>query len=119
MQWNSTIPRHLQKFFLTFDEPLIHNAAAMKQRYHTIIKLASNGTYVGWVEEIPGALTHGRSLDECRENLRDSLQLMIETHRDEARLSLDPTCIQESIEIDLRDSHALASAGAMDMSASH
>jgi predicted RNase H-like HicB family nuclease len=84
--------------------------SAMKQRYHTIIKLATNGTYVGWVEEIPGALTHGRSLEECRQNLRDALQLMIETHRDEARLALDPTCIQESIEIDLLDAHAAASA---------
>src|SRR5258708_6970925 len=26
---------------------------AMKQRYHTIIKLESTGMYVGWVEEIP------------------------------------------------------------------
>jgi predicted RNase H-like HicB family nuclease len=97
----------------------------MKQRYHTIIKAAGNGTYVGWVEEIPGALTHGHSLAECREKLRDSLQLMIETHRDEARLALDPDCIQESIEIDLADAHALASAGAGEgasmgsMSASH
>jgi predicted RNase H-like HicB family nuclease len=86
---------------------------AMKQRYHTIIKLATNGTYVGWVEEIPGALTHGRSLEECRQNLRDALQLMIETHRDEARLALDPTCIQESIEIDLLDAHAASEAVAM------
>jgi predicted RNase H-like HicB family nuclease len=94
----------------------------MKQRYHTIIKLVGNGTYVGWVEEIPGALTHGHSLNECRENLRDSLQLMIETHRDEARLALDPSCIQESIEIDLTDSHALAAidAGTVgDMAPSH
>src|ERR1700716_3757390 len=84
-------------------------ARAMKQRYHTIIKLSETGTYLGWVEEIPGALTHGRSLEECRRKLRDALQLMIETHRDEARLALDPTCIQESIELDLTESHALES----------
>ena len=79
----------------------------MKQRYHTIIKLESTGTYVGWVEEMPGALTHGRSLDECRRNLREALQLMIDTHRDEARLGLDPSCLQESIEIDLSDAHQI------------
>ena len=44
--------------------------APMKQRYHTIIKPDANGSFVGWVEEIPGALTHGRSLSECRQNLR-------------------------------------------------
>jgi len=73
----------------------------MKQRYHTIIKPDVNGSFVGWVEEIPGALTHGHSLDECRERLRAALQLMLETHRDEARQGLDPSWIQEAIEIDL------------------
>lgn len=74
---------------------------AMKQRYHTIIKPEPNGSFVGWVEEIPGAITQGRSLDECRRNLRDSLELMVETHRDEARQGLDPSCIQEAMEIDV------------------
>lgn len=109
----------LRKFSLTKGEDLIQNVGTMKQRYHTIIKAAENGTYVGWVEEIPGALTHGYSLGECRQKLRDSLQLMIETHRDEARLALDPSCIQESIEIDLADAHALAGAGAGEMAQSH
>lgn len=77
---------------------------SMRQRYHTIIKPQRAGWFVGWVEEIPGAITHGQSLDECRRNLRDALQLMIQTHRDEARMTLDATCIQESIEIDVADS---------------
>ena len=72
----------------------------MKQRYHTIIKPQRTGWFVGWVEEVPGTITHGRSLEECRNNLKEALELMIETHRDEARQALDPSCIQESIEID-------------------
>ena len=78
----------------------------MKQRYHTIIKPEANGWFVGWVEEIPGTISQGRSLDECRRNLKDSLELMVEIHRDEARLGLDPTCIEEAIEIDVMESHA-------------
>jgi predicted RNase H-like HicB family nuclease len=77
----------------------------MKQRYHTIIKPDQHGSFVGWVEEVPGALTHGRSLDECRERLRDALELMLETHRSEARQSLDRSCIQESIEIEIPEQH--------------
>ena len=73
----------------------------MKQRFHTIIKPERNGWFVGWVEEVPGTITHGKSLDECRRNLKDSLELMLETHRDEARIALDASCIQESIEIDV------------------
>ena len=71
----------------------------MRQMFHTIIKPESNGVFVGWVEEIPGAMTFGWSLDECRRNLRESLLIMVETHRAEARIALGPECIQESIEI--------------------
>src|SRR4051794_36633214 len=82
--------------------------ARVKQRYHTIIKPTAGGWFVGWVEEIPGTITHGKSLDECRRNLRDSLQLMVETHRDEARLGLDAHCNQESIEIELDEPQYVA-----------
>jgi predicted RNase H-like HicB family nuclease len=75
----------------------------MKQCYHTIIRPRRTGWYVGWVEEIPGTITQGQSLDECRKNLRDALRLMLETRRDEARQGLDSSCIQESIEIDVID----------------
>ncbi len=78
----------------------------MKQRYHTIIKPEANGWFVGWVEEIPGTLSQGRTLSECRRNLRDALQLMVETHRDEARVCLDASCIQEAIEIDIHEPQA-------------
>jgi predicted RNase H-like HicB family nuclease len=75
----------------------------MKQRYHTIIKPESNGWFVGWVEEIPGAITQAPTLDECRQALRESLRLLVETHRDEARQGADENCLLESIEIDVED----------------
>jgi predicted RNase H-like HicB family nuclease len=82
---------------------MFHNV--MRQTYHTIIKPESTGRFVGWVEEIPGTMTHGRSLDECRKNLRSSLLLMVETHRDEARVPLDASCILEAMEIDTSELH--------------
>ncbi|HZZ44090.1 MAG TPA: type II toxin-antitoxin system HicB family antitoxin [Tepidisphaeraceae bacterium] len=74
----------------------------MKQTYHTIIRPARKG-YVGWVEEVPGAITQGTSLEECRQNLKDALTLLLETHRDEARRALDESCIEGNIEVDLGD----------------
>jgi predicted RNase H-like HicB family nuclease len=81
----------------------------MIQRYHTIIRPQSNGWFVGWVEEIPGTITHGKSLEDCRENLRESLRLMVETHRDEARMGLDHSCILGDIEIDVAEHEMLHS----------
>lgn len=41
--------------------------------------------WVGDVEELPGANTQGRTLDEARENPREALQLIIEANRKVAR----------------------------------
>ena len=79
----------------------------MRQRYHTIIRPEASGWFVGWVEEVPGTITAGRTVDECRENLRDSLSLMIETYRDQARAGLTPDCILEPVEIDVDDGRPL------------
>jgi predicted RNase H-like HicB family nuclease len=34
--------------------------------------------WVAWSDEVPGALTQGRTLQEARENLRDAITLMLE-----------------------------------------
>ena len=36
---------------------------------------------MGWIEEIPGANTQGKTLKETKENLKEALLLIIETNR--------------------------------------
>ena len=45
--------------------------------------------YVAYVEELPGAISEGDTLEEARENLRDAVELLLEAHRDlaEKRIS--------------------------------
>jgi len=38
--------------------------------------------YVGYVEELPGVNTQGRTLKEVRENLREATQLIMEANRE-------------------------------------
>jgi predicted RNase H-like HicB family nuclease len=76
---------------------------SVKQFYHSIIKPAREGWYVGWVEEVPGTITYGRSLNECRRNLRDALSIMLESIRSEARIGLDGSCLQETVEVDVEE----------------
>lgn len=40
---------------------------------------ADEGGYIGFVEELPGANTQGETLEECRENLLDAIQLVLES----------------------------------------
>ncbi|MDP1689092.1 MAG: type II toxin-antitoxin system HicB family antitoxin, partial [bacterium] len=37
--------------------------------------------YLGWVEEIPGVNTQGKTLKEVKENLKEALALILETSR--------------------------------------
>ncbi len=41
--------------------------------------------WIGYVEELPGANTQGKTLDEARENLKEAVQLIIEANREIAR----------------------------------
>lgn len=38
--------------------------------------------WLGYVEELPGANTQGKTLDEARENLPEAVQLIIEVNRE-------------------------------------
>lgn len=44
--------------------------------------------YVGYVEEIPGVNTQGRTLAEVRRNLKDALRLVLQVNRALARRQL-------------------------------
>lgn len=41
--------------------------------------------WIGYVEELPGANTQGKTLGEVRDNLKEAVQLIIEANRELAR----------------------------------
>ncbi len=41
--------------------------------------------WIGFVEELPGANTQGKTLDEARENLAEAIHLVLEANREIAR----------------------------------
>jgi predicted RNase H-like HicB family nuclease len=43
---------------------------------------SEGGGFMGYVEEVPGALTQGETLEETRENLKEALQLVLEANRE-------------------------------------
>jgi predicted RNase H-like HicB family nuclease len=50
------------------------------QRTFTGVFEKAGDWYIGYVEELPGANTQGKTLDEARENLREAIQLIVETN---------------------------------------
>ena len=53
--------------------------ASTKREFTAIFK-KTKGWYTGWVEEIPGVNTQGKTLEKARENLKEALSLVLETN---------------------------------------
>ena len=56
----------------------------MSASYTAIIQ-RHNEWWIGWVEEIPGVNSQGRTREELLDNLRDALEEALEMNRAEAR----------------------------------
>ncbi len=38
--------------------------------------------YIGWVDAVPGAFSQGRTIEEVQENLKEAIQLILETQQE-------------------------------------
>jgi predicted RNase H-like HicB family nuclease len=50
-------------------------------RLTAAFKDVEGGWIAAWIEEIPGVVTQGRTMDEARENLRDALEMVLDANR--------------------------------------
>ncbi len=53
--------------------------------------------WIGWVEEVPGVNSQGRSREELLENLADALEEALEMNRADARASASGTYEEVSL----------------------
>jgi predicted RNase H-like HicB family nuclease len=56
----------------------------MKQQFTAVVK-QDEGWWIGWVEEIPGVNSQGKTRRELMKNLRSALKEAIEMNRADAR----------------------------------
>jgi predicted RNase H-like HicB family nuclease len=57
----------------------------MKIQNFTAVIRQDEGWWIGWVEEIPGVNSQGKTRDELLKNLRSALHEALELNREEAR----------------------------------
>ena len=76
----------------------IHNRGG-KMSFTAVFLKVPEG-YVGFVEELPGANTQGKTLGEVRKNLREAVKLVLEANRKIAEREIaDKSVIREKIEV--------------------
>jgi predicted RNase H-like HicB family nuclease len=52
----------------------------MREKLTAVFHKSEHG-YIGYVEELPGANTQGRTLEETKRNLIEAVQLVLEANR--------------------------------------
>jgi len=68
----------------------------------TAVFLKVQEGYVGFVEELPGANSQGKTLAEVRKNLHEAVQLVLAANRSLAEKEIaDKRVIREKIEVSL------------------
>ena len=74
-------PRESPKIKNVLTPPLRFCIVKYMSRKFTAIFKKSGKWYLGWIEEIPGVNTQGRTFKETKENLREALFLILEANR--------------------------------------
>jgi predicted RNase H-like HicB family nuclease len=53
--------------------------------FTAIIEKSTDGWYVGQVEEMPAAISQGKTVEEVKANLLDALRLLMDTNKESLR----------------------------------
>ena len=71
-------------------------------RFTAVFRKVPEG-YIGFGEELPGANTQGKTLQEARANLKEAIKLIVEVNRNNAHEFYEgKEVIKEPIEVNLR-----------------
>jgi predicted RNase H-like HicB family nuclease len=55
----------------------------MTHTFTAVFQPAEEGGYAAFVEELPGAISQGETLEEARENLKEAIELILEVNREQ------------------------------------
>ena len=80
----------------------MNRGGARLEREFTAVIVEEGGWYIAWAEELPGAMTQGRTIEEARENLKEAIQLILEARREIDDLDhVGRTLVREPISVAL------------------
>ncbi|HEX7446033.1 MAG TPA: type II toxin-antitoxin system HicB family antitoxin [Pirellulales bacterium] len=73
----------------------------MRHEYTVVYQPIEDGWFMASVPELPGAVTQGRTLNEARDMIREAVELLIESYRENAKKDAIGGAIWETLTIDL------------------
>lgn len=73
----------------------------MRHDYHIIYTPIEDGWIMATAPQLPGAITQGRDMDEARENIKEAIELLLESYRSNAQKDAPGNAIWEVLSVDI------------------
>lgn len=73
----------------------------MKHEYTVVYQKIEDGWYMATVPELPGAVTQAPTVEEARQMIREAVELLLLSYRENARKDAPGNAIWETISLDI------------------
>ncbi len=73
----------------------------MRREYTVVCQTVEDGWIMATVPELPGAISQGRDLEEARMMIKDAVELLLDSYRENAAHVLSDNAVWETLTVDL------------------
>lgn len=73
----------------------------MRYDFTVVYQPVEEGWFMATVPELPGAVTQGRTLEEARDMIKEAVELLIESYRENARKDAPGEAVWETLTVEL------------------
>ncbi|MBI3800712.1 MAG: type II toxin-antitoxin system HicB family antitoxin [Deltaproteobacteria bacterium] len=75
--------------------------ALRKREYTVVYQPIEDGWILATVPELPGAVTHGRTMKEAREMIKEAVELLLESYRENATKEMPGNAVWETLSVEI------------------
>lgn len=73
----------------------------MKREFTVVYQVVEDGWVMANVPELPGAVTQGRDMAEARSMIKEAVELLLESYRENVAKSARTDAVWETLTVDL------------------
>jgi predicted RNase H-like HicB family nuclease len=73
----------------------------MRYDFTVVYQPVEEGWFMATVPELPGAVTRGRTLEVARDMIKEAVELLIESYRENARKDAPGEAVWETLTVEL------------------
>jgi predicted RNase H-like HicB family nuclease len=73
----------------------------MRHEFTIVYTPIEDGWFMAQAPELPGAVTQGRTLDEARAMIKEAIELLLESYRENARRDAPGNAVWETLAVDV------------------